>query len=47
MYNAVSGDVDNAVVFAGSNVSKVKKIISVKELMDDIVSEAVAELGGK
>ena len=41
LYNAVKGDVDNAVVFAGSNVSKVKKIISVKELMDDIVNEAV------
>ena len=41
LYNAVEGNVDNAVVFAGSNVSKVKKIISVKELMDDIVSEAV------
>jgi len=41
LYNAVKGDVDNAVVFAGSNVSKVKNVVSVKELMDDIVSEAV------
>jgi nitronate monooxygenase len=43
--NAVNGDLDNAVVFAGSNVVKVKKIVSVKELMDEIVSEAIAELG--
>ena len=43
-YNAVIGDIDNAVVFAGSNVSRVKKIISVKELMDSIVREAIEEL---
>jgi len=41
--NAVIGDLDNAVVFAGSNVSRVKKIVSVKELINDIVSEAIAE----
>ena len=44
LFSAVSGDLDNAVVFAGSNVSKVKEIVSVKELMDDIVSEAIEEL---
>ncbi|MFC1752176.1 NAD(P)H-dependent flavin oxidoreductase [Thermoproteota archaeon] len=44
LYNAVSGDLKNAVVFAGSNVWRVDKIVSVKELMDEIVSEAVAEL---
>lgn len=44
LFNAVSGDLDNAVVFAGSNVSKVKKIISVKALMDDIVQETIEEL---
>ena len=42
--NAVIGDLDNAVIFAGSNVAKVKKIVSVKELMDDIVNEAIEEL---
>jgi len=42
--NAVIGDLDNAVVFAGSNVARVKKIVSVKELMDDIVNEAIEEL---
>jgi len=40
--NAVIGDLDNAVVFAGSNVSRVKKIVSVKELINDIVGEAIA-----
>ncbi len=44
LFNAVIGDLDNAVVFAGSDVSKVEKIISVKELMDSIVSEATEEL---
>ncbi len=39
--NAVIGDLDNAVIFAGSNVARVKKIVSVKELMDDIVNEAI------
>ncbi|OGW75731.1 MAG: 2-nitropropane dioxygenase [Omnitrophica bacterium RBG_13_46_9] len=42
--NAVIGDLDNAVIFAGSNVARVKKIVSVKELMDDIVNEAIEEL---
>ncbi len=45
LFNAVIGNLDNAVVFAGSNVSKVETIISVKELMDGIVSEATEEVG--
>ena len=45
--NASKGDIDNAVVFAGSNVSRVKKIISVKELMDEIAGEALYELNNK
>jgi len=44
LLNAVRGDLNNAVVFAGSNVSKVDKIVSVKELMDGIIAEAVEEL---
>jgi len=43
LFNAVSGDLDNAVVFAGSNVSKVERIVSVKELMSGIIAEAVEE----
>jgi len=42
--NAVIGDLDNAVIFAGSNVAKVKNIVSVKELMDEIIGEAIKEL---
>lgn len=45
LFNAVIGNLDKAVVFAGSNVSRVEKIVSVKELMDGIVSEAIEELG--
>jgi nitronate monooxygenase len=42
--NASIGDLDNAVVFAGSNAVRVDKILSVKELMDDILSQAAEEL---
>jgi len=42
--NASQGDIDNAVIFAGSNVSRVNKIVSVKDLMDEIVGEALKEL---
>jgi len=44
LFNAASGNLDNAVVFAGRNVSRVNRIVSVKELMDGIVSEAIQEL---
>ena len=44
LFNAVIGDLDNAIVFAGKNVSRVKKIVSVKELMDEIVQETIEEL---
>ena len=44
LFNAVSGNVDEAVVFAGTNVSRVNKIVSVKELMDEIVGEAINAL---
>jgi NAD(P)H-dependent flavin oxidoreductase YrpB (nitropropane dioxygenase family) len=42
--NATLGDIDNSIVFAGSNVVKVKEIVPVKELMDKIVKEAIEEL---
>ena len=41
--NATTGDFENAVAFAGSNVVRVKEVISVKELMDNIVNEAAEE----
>ncbi|MCF7908493.1 MAG: nitronate monooxygenase family protein [Candidatus Omnitrophica bacterium] len=42
--NASIGDLDNAVVFTGSNVSKVKAIVPVKQLIDELVDEAAKEL---
>lgn len=44
LLNAVKGDIDNAVVFAGSNVFKVKEIVHVKDLMDTLVKEIEEEL---
>jgi NAD(P)H-dependent flavin oxidoreductase YrpB (nitropropane dioxygenase family) len=44
LFNAVIGKIDDAVVFAGSNVHRIKKIVSVKELMDEIVNGAIAAL---
>jgi len=44
LIDAVEGRIDNAVVLAGTNVSRVKKIVSVKELIDEIVAETIEEL---
>ncbi|MFH1847996.1 MAG: nitronate monooxygenase family protein [Candidatus Omnitrophota bacterium] len=41
------GDLDKAIVFAGTNVTRVKEIVSVKELMDELVREAEADLSGE
>jgi NAD(P)H-dependent flavin oxidoreductase YrpB (nitropropane dioxygenase family) len=42
--NASVGDLDNAVVFTGSNVSRIDKIITVKELMDILIRETEEEI---
>ena len=44
LIDAVEGRIDDAVVFAGTNVDKITKISSVKEVIDEIVSEAEEEL---
>ena len=44
LIDAVEGDIDNAVAFAGTYISRIDKIMSVKEMIDGIVSEAVEEL---
>ena len=44
MCNATIGNLDEAVVFAGANVFRVKEVVSVKHLMDELVSEAITEL---
>ena len=45
LIDAVEGRIDSAVVFAGTNVSRIKEIVSVKDLIDEIVSETLRELG--
>lgn len=42
--NARKGDVDNGIVFAGSNVWRVKEITTVKKLIKELVDEANAIL---
>jgi NAD(P)H-dependent flavin oxidoreductase YrpB (nitropropane dioxygenase family) len=42
--NAQKGDIENGLVFAGSNVWRVKKIVQVKELIQELVREANAIL---
>jgi len=44
LIDAVEGNIDEGVVFAGTNVSRVNEIVSVKELMDEIVEETIEEL---
>ncbi len=46
LYHAVKGDLDRAVVFAGHNVSRVDKVVPVRALIDELVSEAAAALKG-
>ncbi|MCY6372307.1 NAD(P)H-dependent flavin oxidoreductase [Clostridium ganghwense] len=44
LINAVNGDVDNGLIFAGTNAYKLDKIITVKELMTELAKEAEANL---
>lgn len=39
LVNAVKGNMENALVFCGSNVNKVSKIVSVHDLMQELVRE--------
>ena len=39
--NSVEGDIDNGLIFCGSNVDRVEKIVTVKELMDELEKEAL------
>jgi nitronate monooxygenase len=43
---ASEGRVDEAFVFAGSNAYRCDKIVSVKELMDELVEETIDSLYG-
>lgn len=42
--NAYRGNIDNAVIFAGSNVGRVTEIVPVKKLMDELVQGTKATL---
>jgi len=42
--NARKGDLDNGLVFAGSNVWRINKIVKVKELIKELITEANDEL---
>jgi len=44
MFNAAIGDLDNAIVFTGAVPPKIKRIISVNELMDTLVNGALEGL---
>jgi NAD(P)H-dependent flavin oxidoreductase YrpB (nitropropane dioxygenase family) len=39
LINAVNGNLDEALIFCGENASRITKITTVKELMDELVSE--------
>ncbi|MCY6484053.1 nitronate monooxygenase family protein [Clostridium aestuarii] len=44
LINAVNGNIDNGLIFAGSNVYKLNKITTVKKLMANLVKEAKENL---
>jgi nitronate monooxygenase len=44
LLNAVDGDIDNGVMMAGHNAYRVKEILPIKKLVDELTSEAVAYL---
>ena len=45
--NASIGDLDNAVVFTGNDVPKIKAIVPVKQLIDELVDETAKELNSE
>ncbi|MFC1566788.1 NAD(P)H-dependent flavin oxidoreductase [bacterium] len=45
LMNAADGDLDNGIVFAGSNVHKINKMMHVKDLIKLLMEETIAELG--
>jgi NAD(P)H-dependent flavin oxidoreductase YrpB (nitropropane dioxygenase family) len=44
MCSALNGDMENAIVFAGENVVRIKEIVSVKKLLREITREAIDAL---
>lgn len=39
LFNAALGDLDNGLIFCGANVGRVDKIVTVKELMDELTAD--------
>jgi nitronate monooxygenase len=46
LINAFGGDLDNGFAMCGANAYRVKEIITVKELMDELTEEALREYNG-
>ena len=44
LINAVKGNVDEGLVFCGSNVDRIDKIVTVRELIQELVQGAEMEL---
>ena len=44
LINSVKGNLDEGLIFCGSNVDKINKIVTAKELMKELVNEAETEL---
>ena len=44
LINAVDGKLDDAVIFVGANAARTEKIVSVKDVMKELVTEAEANL---
>ena len=44
LINSVKGNLEEGLIFCGSNVDKINKIVTVKELMKELVNEAETEL---
>jgi NAD(P)H-dependent flavin oxidoreductase YrpB (nitropropane dioxygenase family) len=42
LLNAYFGDVDNGLIFAGENAYRINKIVTVKELIDELIAELAA-----
>jgi len=45
--HAFEGNLDEALIFAGSNVGRIKEIVPVKQLMDELIEETNLELSKK
>lgn len=47
LVDAVLGDIDNGLIFAGANVGRINKIVSVHELMEELVGHSKSDMRGR